>query len=123
MSQREGSVCVSSEQRSPGGHDKLCGHSFCSQEIGTHKDELSFEQFHLFYKKLMFEQQKSVRVNVQRVFPVSLCPRMPGKPLPAKEMQNGRESKVAMALQSCNGMARIFPLALPMGGLGVLILK
>ena len=31
------------------------------QEIGAHKDELSFEQFHLFYKKLMFEQQKSVR--------------------------------------------------------------
>ncbi|KAG8506255.1 1-phosphatidylinositol 4,5-bisphosphate phosphodiesterase gamma-2 [Galemys pyrenaicus] len=29
-------------------------------EIGAHKDELSFEQFHLFYKKLMFEQQKSV---------------------------------------------------------------
>lgn len=32
-----------------------------SQEIGAHKDELSFEQFHLFYKKLMFEQQKLVR--------------------------------------------------------------
>lgn len=31
------------------------------QEIGAHKDELSFEQFHLLYKKLMFEQQKSVR--------------------------------------------------------------
>lgn len=31
------------------------------QEIGAHKDELSFEQFHLFYKKLMFEQQKLVR--------------------------------------------------------------
>uniref|UniRef100_A0A8C2R030 Phosphoinositide phospholipase C n=1 Tax=Capra hircus TaxID=9925 RepID=A0A8C2R030_CAPHI len=29
-------------------------------EIGAHKDELSFEQFHLFYKKLMFEQQKSI---------------------------------------------------------------
>nr|XP_013014250.1 1-phosphatidylinositol 4,5-bisphosphate phosphodiesterase gamma-2 isoform X2 [Cavia porcellus] len=29
-------------------------------EIGAHKDELSFEQFHLFYKKLMFEQQKLI---------------------------------------------------------------
>ncbi|XP_012868155.1 PREDICTED: 1-phosphatidylinositol 4,5-bisphosphate phosphodiesterase gamma-2 [Dipodomys ordii] len=29
-------------------------------EISTHKDELSFEQLHLFYKKLMFEQQKSI---------------------------------------------------------------
>ncbi|XP_011845507.1 PREDICTED: 1-phosphatidylinositol 4,5-bisphosphate phosphodiesterase gamma-2 [Mandrillus leucophaeus] len=29
-------------------------------EIGAHRDELSFEQFHLFYKKLMFEQQKSI---------------------------------------------------------------
>lgn len=29
-------------------------------EIGAQKDELSFEQFHLFYKKLMFEQQKSI---------------------------------------------------------------
>ncbi|XP_019490318.1 PREDICTED: 1-phosphatidylinositol 4,5-bisphosphate phosphodiesterase gamma-2 [Hipposideros armiger] len=29
-------------------------------EIGAHKDELSFEQFHLFYKKLMFDQQKSI---------------------------------------------------------------
>ncbi|XP_006744238.2 1-phosphatidylinositol 4,5-bisphosphate phosphodiesterase gamma-2-like [Leptonychotes weddellii] len=29
-------------------------------EIGAHKDELSFEQFHVFYKKLMFEQQKSI---------------------------------------------------------------
>ncbi|XP_027706197.1 1-phosphatidylinositol 4,5-bisphosphate phosphodiesterase gamma-2 isoform X2 [Vombatus ursinus] len=29
-------------------------------EIGAYKDELSFEQFHLFYKKMMFEQQKSI---------------------------------------------------------------
>lgn len=29
-------------------------------EIGAQKDELSFEQFHLFYKKLMFDQQKSI---------------------------------------------------------------
>ncbi|XP_074695413.1 1-phosphatidylinositol 4,5-bisphosphate phosphodiesterase gamma-2 isoform X2 [Strix aluco] len=29
-------------------------------EIGAHKEELSFEQFHLFYKKIMFEQQKSI---------------------------------------------------------------
>ncbi|EHB03280.1 1-phosphatidylinositol-4,5-bisphosphate phosphodiesterase gamma-2 [Heterocephalus glaber] len=29
-------------------------------EISAHKDELSFEQFHLFYKKLMFEQQKLI---------------------------------------------------------------
>ncbi|XP_042556532.1 1-phosphatidylinositol 4,5-bisphosphate phosphodiesterase gamma-2-like, partial [Dipodomys spectabilis] len=29
-------------------------------EISAHKDELSFEQLHLFYKKLMFEQQKSI---------------------------------------------------------------
>jgi hypothetical protein len=36
------------------------------QEIGAHKDELNFEQFHLFYKKLMFEQQKSVRELVSK---------------------------------------------------------
>lgn len=46
------------------------------QEIGAHKDEFSFEQFHLLYKKLMFEQQKSVRWFLSRwsndVF-VSLC--------------------------------------------------
>ncbi|XP_075392856.1 1-phosphatidylinositol 4,5-bisphosphate phosphodiesterase gamma-2-like [Tenrec ecaudatus] len=29
-------------------------------EIGAHREELSFEQFHLFYKKLMFEQQKTI---------------------------------------------------------------
>ncbi|KAM4723016.1 1-phosphatidylinositol 4,5-bisphosphate phosphodiesterase gamma-2 [Rhinophrynus dorsalis] len=29
-------------------------------EIGVPKDEISFEHFHLFYKKLMFEQQKSI---------------------------------------------------------------
>lgn len=34
---------------------------FYLQEIGANKDEFSFEQFHLLYKKLMFEQQKSVR--------------------------------------------------------------
>ncbi|KAJ7426461.1 1-phosphatidylinositol 4,5-bisphosphate phosphodiesterase gamma-2 isoform X1 [Willisornis vidua] len=28
-------------------------------EIGAQKEELTFEQFHLFYKKVMFEQQKS----------------------------------------------------------------
>ncbi|XP_053556682.1 1-phosphatidylinositol 4,5-bisphosphate phosphodiesterase gamma-2 [Bombina bombina] len=29
-------------------------------EIGVPKDELSFEHFHLFYKRLMYEQQKSI---------------------------------------------------------------
>uniref|UniRef100_A0A674JF75 1-phosphatidylinositol 4,5-bisphosphate phosphodiesterase gamma n=1 Tax=Terrapene triunguis TaxID=2587831 RepID=A0A674JF75_9SAUR len=29
-------------------------------EIGAPKEELSFEQFHVFYKKIMFEQQKSI---------------------------------------------------------------
>lgn len=29
-------------------------------EIGALREELSFEQLHLFYKKLMFEQQKSI---------------------------------------------------------------
>ncbi|XP_029463990.1 1-phosphatidylinositol 4,5-bisphosphate phosphodiesterase gamma-2 [Rhinatrema bivittatum] len=29
-------------------------------EVGAHKDDLSFEQLHLFYKNLMFEQQKTV---------------------------------------------------------------
>ncbi|XP_058702267.1 1-phosphatidylinositol 4,5-bisphosphate phosphodiesterase gamma-2 isoform X1 [Poecile atricapillus] len=29
-------------------------------EIGAHKEELTFEQFHLFYKKIMFEQQKLI---------------------------------------------------------------
>lgn len=50
-------------QRSDGRHLAVCNH-FCLlylQEIGAQKDELSFEQFHLFYKKLMFDQQKSVR--------------------------------------------------------------
>ncbi|XP_074864699.1 1-phosphatidylinositol 4,5-bisphosphate phosphodiesterase gamma-2 [Carettochelys insculpta] len=29
-------------------------------EIGAPKEELSFEQFHVFYKKIMYEQQKSI---------------------------------------------------------------
>lgn len=50
-------------RRWDGGHPPVCTHLcfLCLQEIGAQKDELSFEQFHLFYKKLMFEQQKSVR--------------------------------------------------------------
>lgn len=50
-------------RRCDGGLLAVCNH-FCLlylQEIGAQKDELSFEQFHLFYKKLMFDQQKSVR--------------------------------------------------------------
>lgn len=49
--------------RCDGGHLAVCGHLVFVylQEIGAQKDELSFEQFHLFYKKLMFDQQKSVR--------------------------------------------------------------
>lgn len=53
---RQGAGMLVADTKSP------CGHFFLYlQEIGAHKDELSFEQFHLFYKKLMFEQQKSVR--------------------------------------------------------------
>lgn len=69
-------------RHSCGGHQKSCGHFFFLhlQEIGAHKDELSFEQFHLFYKKLMFEQQKSVRwflgkwLNGVFVFPAFQSP-------------------------------------------------
>ncbi|XP_053305358.1 1-phosphatidylinositol 4,5-bisphosphate phosphodiesterase gamma-2 [Spea bombifrons] len=35
-------------------------------EIGVPKDELSFEHFHQFYKKLMFEQQKSILDEFQK---------------------------------------------------------
>uniref|UniRef100_A0A8C0JN38 Phosphoinositide phospholipase C n=1 Tax=Canis lupus dingo TaxID=286419 RepID=A0A8C0JN38_CANLU len=56
---------VTVRRHSGGGRKRSHGHFFFFvfnlQEIGAHKDELSFEQFHLFYKKLMFEQQKSVR--------------------------------------------------------------
>jgi hypothetical protein len=48
------------------------------QEIGAQKDELSFEQFHLFYKKLMFDQQKSVRgPSALLVFASGAEPRSP----------------------------------------------
>ncbi|KAJ1084330.1 hypothetical protein NDU88_004481 [Pleurodeles waltl] len=30
------------------------------EEVGAPKEDLSFEQFHLFYKKLMYEQQKTI---------------------------------------------------------------
>jgi hypothetical protein len=58
----------------------MCAHLclLCLQEIGAQKDELSFEQFHLFYKKLMFDQQKSVRgPSALLVFASGAEPRSP----------------------------------------------
>lgn len=46
------------------GSSKFSACYFLLQEIGAHKEELTFEQFHLFYKKIMFEQQKSVSFSL-----------------------------------------------------------
>ncbi|EMP36224.1 1-phosphatidylinositol-4,5-bisphosphate phosphodiesterase gamma-2 [Chelonia mydas] len=49
-----------SQSLEEGEHDGVKGQGNSWKEIGAPKEELSFEQFHVFYKKIMFEQQKSI---------------------------------------------------------------
>ncbi|XP_043937724.1 1-phosphatidylinositol 4,5-bisphosphate phosphodiesterase gamma-2 isoform X2 [Protopterus annectens] len=43
-------------------------------EIGASKDELSFEHFHMFYKKLMFDQQKQILEDIKTNASPSVVP-------------------------------------------------
>lgn len=103
---------VTVRRHSGGGRKRSHGHFFFFvfnlQEIGAHKDELSFEQFHLFYKKLMFEQQKSVRQFLSKLsvflflFPLCLkvwcVPKKPVRPIECP--LSARKDTVGMTVTS-----------------------